>query len=105
MRRFLDALYDAAAYVAQSLASLPKPHEVTLVAHGPLDVVRDALRWADARVEPVDAARCRVVIRSDSQDWLVSSVAFLAVWVDVDVEGPPEVAARLAALADRLRAV
>ena len=95
---------DAAAYVAQSLGSLPKPFEVTLVASGSLDVVNDALRWADARVEEIDGgARCRATIRSDSLDWLVATLAFVAVWVPIEVEGPPEVADRVAALAERLQ--
>ena len=93
---------DAAAFVAQSLRAMPMPYHATVVAHGPPDHVRDVLRWTDAQVEPVDDHTCRVRLRAEAIDWLVSTVAMLGVVVDVAVEEPPDVVARVAALAERL---
>ncbi|MGH9279694.1 MAG: helix-turn-helix transcriptional regulator, partial [Acidimicrobiales bacterium] len=96
---------DAAAYVAQSLRSLPKPHEATFVVHGPAGEVRPVVRWADAEVEPLDDTRCSVRVRADSIDWLVSTVAVVAVLFDLDIDGPPEVLDGLRQVRDRLRHV
>jgi predicted DNA-binding transcriptional regulator YafY len=76
--------------------------DVTVLAHGPADEVRAAIRWADAEVEPVDARTCRVRFRADHMDWLVSNISMLAVVVDIDVTEPADVATRVTELAARL---
>ncbi len=93
---------DAATFVAQSIRSMPAPHFATVVVFGPLEAVRRALRWTDGDIEPVDEARCRVSIRAETLDWVVSAVAMIAVAFDVEVIEPPEVVTRTAELARRL---
>lgn len=93
---------DAAAFVARGLASIPKPHHVEVVVHGSGDAVRAALRWADAEVTERGDGTCGATVRSESLDWLVSTVAMLAATFDVEVEAGTEVAARLDVVAVRL---
>ena len=93
---------DAAEFVAQSIGNMPKAFEATVLAHGPADEVRQAIRWTDAEVEPVDDTTCRVRLRADHMDWLVSNISMLAVVVDIDVREPADVATRVTELATRL---
>ncbi len=101
-RRQLPAA-DAAAFVAQSLGSLPKPFEATVVAAGPADEVGALIRWADAEVTPVGDRRCRVRLRGETIDWLVTLVAVLAVGFEIEVAPAAGTAAGLEQLAARLR--
>jgi predicted DNA-binding transcriptional regulator YafY len=93
---------DAAAFVARSIGDMPKAHEAVVVVQGDPDAVREALRWSDSTVEPIDGASCRVRTKAESQDWVVSTVAQLAVQFDVEVEGPAEITERVGALVARL---
>ncbi len=95
---------DAATYVADSLGALPLPHTATLLAEGAVDDVRSALRWADAQVDPVDAGHSRVRLKAEGPEWLDTLVAMVATCFPIVVEGPDELAPRLALLAERLRA-
>lgn len=70
--------------------------------HGPRGEVRPIVRWADAGVEALDEGRCRVRVRAESIEWLVSTVAMVAVVFDVEVDASPEVTARIRALRRRL---
>jgi predicted DNA-binding transcriptional regulator YafY len=80
---------DAASYVESSLRSLPMPHEVSvLIGVGAADASAIA-RWLDARVEPVDDARSRVRLRSESPEWLASLVALLAAFSEIELEEVP----------------
>ncbi len=85
---------DGAEFVARSIRSMPMPHEVTVVAHGPLDDVTTVLCWSDADIEALGpppnlpgAHPGRVL------DWLISAVAMLAIAFDVEAHDPPEVVA------------
>lgn len=93
---------DAAQFVAQALRAMPMSHHATVLAHAPLDVVRDVLRWADADVEALDGRTCRVRLRAESPQWLDSIIAMVAVVAGVEVTDPPEVAARIDGVAGRL---
>ncbi|MDQ3306717.1 MAG: YafY family transcriptional regulator [Actinomycetota bacterium] len=93
---------DAGAFVAQSIRSMPMAHEATIVAHGPLEEVRSMVRWADTELESIDERSCRVRLRAESIEWLVSTITMLAVTVDVAVDDPPDLVARVDALAERL---
>ncbi|MDQ3897600.1 MAG: YafY family transcriptional regulator, partial [Actinomycetota bacterium] len=93
---------DAAQFVAQSMSAMPMAHHATVVARGPVDRVREVVGWTGADVEVVDDDTCRIRLRADSPLWLDSTIATLAVVADVEVSDPPEVAARIAALAGRL---
>jgi predicted DNA-binding transcriptional regulator YafY len=93
---------DAAEFVARSIASMPMPFEVTIVAHGSPDQVREATRWLDADIERIDDGSCRVAVRAEAMDWLVSAVAMLAVAFQIELEAAGDLAPRLAELAARL---
>ncbi|MGQ0616607.1 MAG: helix-turn-helix transcriptional regulator [Acidimicrobiia bacterium] len=93
---------DAAEFVARSISSRPMTYRAVLLAHGPVEDVRGAVRWIDAEVGAVDARTSRVEIRAESLDWLVSNIAMLAVTVDVEVLETDEVVARLRQLGRRL---
>lgn len=93
---------DAAAFVARSIRSMAPLHEAVVVVNATHDEVRDVVRWSDAQVEAVDARRCRVRLRAETIEWLVTAVAMLAVRFDVDVDASPEVAGRIGELSARL---
>ncbi len=93
---------DAAAFVARSIRSMAPLHEAVVLVNATHDEVRDVVRWSDAQVEAVDARRCRVRLRAETIEWLVTAVAMLAVRFDVDVDASPEVAGRIGELSARL---
>ena len=93
---------DAAEFVQQALQSIAKPFEATLVVRGPVDEVREVMRWTDTEVEAIDDRTCRVTTRAETMDWVVSHVAMLAVQFDLEVEGPADAADRIDALGTRL---
>jgi predicted DNA-binding transcriptional regulator YafY len=95
---------DGAAYVAQSLGSLPAPHTATLLVTGTEADVREALRWTDGELSAVDGASCQVHLRSESPVWLDTQVAMLAASFPLHVEDPDELRERLGLLASRLQA-
>ena len=96
---------NAAAFVAASMDAMPVPFEATVVAAGPVAAVRSLVRHARANVESIDDRNCRVVVRSDSRQWLVTVVALLATEFEVVVEAPADLVADVKRLGLRLRAV
>jgi predicted DNA-binding transcriptional regulator YafY len=96
---------NAAAFVTASMAAMPVPFEATIVATGPLAAVRGRVRHANATVEAVDDDNCRVHVRADSRQWLVTVVALLATEFEVSVERPADLIADVKRLGTRLRAV
>jgi predicted DNA-binding transcriptional regulator YafY len=95
----------AASFVAASISAMPVPFEATVVASGPEADVRALIRYADARVESVDAATTRVLIRSESRAWLTTVVALLAAEYEVAIEEPGDLVPEVKQLAGRLRRV
>jgi hypothetical protein len=63
------------------------------------------VRHANATVEAVDDDNCRVHVRADSRQWLVTVVALLATEFEVSVERPADLIADVKRLGTRLRAV
>jgi predicted DNA-binding transcriptional regulator YafY len=96
---------DAAAFVAASIMSMPVPYHATLVAAGPVDEVRDLVRYADAEVDAIDDRACTVRVRAESRSWLLTVVALLATTFDVAVEDPVDLIPDVRAMATRLRQV
>jgi hypothetical protein len=94
---------DAAAFVAESIRTMPLPYSALLDVGGPPDAVRDALRWSDAQVEELGAARARVRIGSGSTDALLRVVTMLASSFAVVVREPEDLAARVDQVVARLR--
>jgi predicted DNA-binding transcriptional regulator YafY len=90
---------DAAAYVKQSLATATYRYEARVIIHAPADEVRER-RWLGGTVEPIDETSSRLVTSDDNLEWLAMRIAMLG-W-DYELEGPPEVADRLRAIAERI---
>jgi len=94
---------DAASFVSASISAMPVPFEATVVASGTAGDVRALIRYADARVDAIDDASCRVHIRSESRPWLTTVVALLATEYDVAVEEPADLLADVRRVGARLR--
>jgi len=94
---------DAASFVSASISAMPVPFEATVVASGAAGDVRALIRYADARVDAIDDASCRVHIRSESRPWLTTVVALLATEYDVAVEEPADLLADVRRVGARLR--
>jgi predicted DNA-binding transcriptional regulator YafY len=96
---------DAAAFVAESIRTMPLPFSAVLDVDAPSEAVHDALRWSDADIEPLRAERSRVRIGSGSTDALLRVVTMLAGSFGVVVREPDELSARVDDLVVRLRRV
>jgi len=93
---------DAATFVAQSIRSMPVAHEAVISVRGSPDEVRRLVHWSDAHVEPAGEHNCRLRLRGESIEWLVTAVAMVAVRFDVEVQAPAELADRVNELSARL---
>jgi predicted DNA-binding transcriptional regulator YafY len=95
---------DAAAFVARSLARSPagaRPvGRAVLTVHASAEELADRFRVTGAEVEPVDDRTCRLRTAPDSLEWTALRIAYLD--LDFEVDGPPELTAKLAAMGARL---
>lgn len=90
---------DPAAFVARSRAG-PEPVSAVLTVHASAGELADRFRVGDAEIEPVDGRTCVLRTTPDSLEWTALRIAYLD--LDFEVEGPPELTARLTAMAGRL---
>jgi predicted DNA-binding transcriptional regulator YafY len=89
---------DAAEFVRAGLGTLPRPHEVEIVARTPASTARYRIgRWST--VEEIDAEHCRVRMTVDSLDWAALVLGTLG--AGFTVVGPPELLGTLRDWADR----
>ncbi|CAN5900458.1 YafY family protein [soil metagenome] len=95
---------DAAAFVAQSIGSMPARHHLDVVVRGPVEEVAMVARYVGGEVHDLGDGWCRVHLGADSAPWLAVVVAELALRFEIEVEpdAPPEVLGQLAELTDRL---
>ena len=93
---------DAAAFVAQSIRSMPQPAYALLDVDTDVDTLRAALHWGDSQFE-VTGSGCRVRIEGSSDDALVRVVTWLAGRHPVAVVEPESVATLVESLKTRLR--
>jgi predicted DNA-binding transcriptional regulator YafY len=93
---------DAAAFVAAAFEQAPSRHHVDLTVRAAPDEVAGALRWVSAEVVDRGDGTCAVRAGADAEWSLVLTVALVCLEHEAEVHGPPEVAAAVAALADRL---
>ncbi len=94
---------DAAAFVAQSIRSMPQPAYAVLEVGAPADDVRAALHWGDTQFEPTDSGGCRARVEGSSDDALLRVVTWLAGRYPVAVVEPASVVALVDDLKARLR--
>jgi predicted DNA-binding transcriptional regulator YafY len=90
---------DIAAYITQAISSAPYPYRFRLVVHAPAEVVAEEVPPSVGLIEALDEQRCVVHTgssRLDEAPFYLAQHGF-----DFEVDGPPELLARLASVADR----
>ncbi len=90
---------DAATFLADSVASMPRRSEARVEVSASAAEIERPLARLDHQVVETAAGRCTVVVRGDRLDQLVLEIAQLAMHAPLRVVGPEEVVER----ADRLR--
>jgi predicted DNA-binding transcriptional regulator YafY len=86
---------DAAEFVKSGLRTVPQRHHVSVRVHAPADVVgRQVGRWGT--VEEVGDQECRLRMEVDDLAWPMFALAGLG--VGFEIEGPPELTQRTAAV-------
>ncbi len=93
---------DAADFVASSLSSIPRHIEALVSIGAPYSQVEDGLRWTEHILVETGPDTCLVRLRSDNLNWLVLAVAGIALTASAAVVEPPDVAAAVGLLAERL---
>ena len=93
---------DGAAFVASSIASMPRALEALVAVGVPYEQVADTLAWVDHTPIETEAESCTIRLRSDKLDRLVMAVVRLALRAPVRVVEPRTVADEVAALIDHL---
>jgi predicted DNA-binding transcriptional regulator YafY len=92
---------DAAKFVERSISQAPNRFEASVVVNAPADELARRISPHWGTIEPIDDRRCRYRTGDDDVGWLAIRIAMLD--ADFEVDGPPELVDRLAALAKRLR--
>ena len=92
---------NAAAFVKQSISTMPSRFEALVTLHAPAEEVRRRVPYYTGVLEPIDERTCRLRTGDDDLRWLAIRLAMLD--VDFEVHEPPELVEHLAALARRLR--
>ncbi len=91
---------DAAEFVKQGISRMPSRYEASLTLHASAEEVASRVPAHWGKVEAVDERRCRFRAGDDDLGWLALRVAMLE--FDFEVDEPPELAERLAAMGERL---
>ncbi|MDF2256483.1 helix-turn-helix transcriptional regulator [Streptantibioticus ferralitis] len=92
---------DAAAYVARGVTSAAYRYQAVVTLRAPVQTVARYTSSGFATVEAVDEQTCVLRTGFDSLDALAVYIGLFG--VDFEVHQPPELAARLREVADRLR--
>jgi predicted DNA-binding transcriptional regulator YafY len=93
---------DAAAFVAQSIRSMPQPAYAVLEVDAAVDDVRAALHWGDTQIDVRDTGGCRVRIEGGNDEALLRVVTWLGGRYPVRVVEPASLAALVTQLVARL---
>ena len=93
---------DAADFVATSLSSIPREAEALVAVGAPYTQVEDVPRWTDHRVVETETDNCVVRLRTENIDWLVLTIAHIALTAPTTVIEPADVANAVGQLAERL---
>ncbi len=93
---------DAAAYLAASVASLPREIETLVAVGAAYEHVADSLSWVEHLPVENEADSCTIQLRSNELDSLVMAVARVALRAPVRVLEPSVVADEVDALIHRL---
>ncbi len=96
---------DAADFVAASLGAIPQEAEALVAVGTHYAQFEDVLRWTDHDLVETEPGNCVVRIRTEKLDWLVLTIAHLALTAPTTVIEPTGVADAVALLTERLTAV
>jgi len=89
---------DAGEFVRSGMDNLPGLYRVEAIVDAPAETVHERIgRWCT--IEPLDAARCRISMTTDSLDW--PAMALGAVDADFRILEPPELITHVRNWADR----
>jgi predicted DNA-binding transcriptional regulator YafY len=91
---------DAAAYVQQSIAGAWSRFEARVTVHAPAEAIARRLPFDAGAIEPIDEQRCIYRAADENLEWLAIRIAMLG--AEVEVHEPPELAAQLEQLGERL---
>lgn len=90
---------DPAAFVEQSITGTPHRYRARVTVHAPAAEILRRFPWTS--VTPLGADRCEYRTEDDDLDWIAMRIVMLG--AEVEVHEPPELAATLRAMADRLQ--
>ncbi len=93
---------DGAAYLAASIASIPRELETLVAVHASYEQVAKALRWVDHTPIDTEADSCTIRLRANKLDSLIMAVVRLALGAPVRVIEPRAVADEVDALIGHL---
>lgn len=93
---------DAAEFVAASLSSIPRGIEALVAVDAPYTQVEDVVRWTDHSLVETERDTCVVRLRTENLDWLVLTIAHIALGARTTVIEPAAVADAVGRLAERL---
>jgi predicted DNA-binding transcriptional regulator YafY len=97
--RALPGGADAATYVARNLSGAPYRYEARVTLHAPAEEIERRVPHVRGRLDPLGPASCEYRTSDDDLDWLAMRIGMIG--VEFEVDGPPELLERFAALADR----
>ena len=93
---------DAADFVATSLSSIPREIEALLAVGAPYTHIEDVLSWTEHSLVETEPDACVVRLRTENLDWLVLTIAHIALTARTTVVEPADVADAVDLLAERL---
>jgi predicted DNA-binding transcriptional regulator YafY len=91
---------DFAAYVRRSVSYTPYPHRAEVVLHASLEAAAERVPPAAAMLERIDESTC--VLRTGASSLDMLSLYLVMFGFEFEVREPPELAARIRELAERL---
>jgi predicted DNA-binding transcriptional regulator YafY len=91
---------DLAAYVSRAVSTAAYQVQARVIFYAPLEAVREHISPSAGFLESIDSQRCRLTTGANSLDSLAFWISIVG--VDFEVEDPPALRERIAALAARL---
>jgi len=92
----------AVDFVATSLSSIPREIEALVAIGAAYTEVEDVLRWTEHSLVETEPDMCVVRLRTENLDWLVLTIAHIALTARTTVIEPADVADAVVLLAERL---
>lgn len=92
----------AADFVASSLSSIPREAEALVAVGAPYPQVEDVLRWTEHSLVETEPDTCVVRLRTENLDWLILTIAHIALTAPTTVIEPTDAADAVGLLAEHL---